>query len=100
MFEGRIYTLRFQCGERYPDDPPRVSFVTRVNLPGVNSSSGEVRGVALAGRLGDALDAVQVDRRMVAVLAKWQRSYTIKTVLSEIKRQASCTWWAELTSDL
>ena len=30
--------------------------------------------------------SIQVDNKMIHVLAKWQRSYTIKTVLSELKR--------------
>ena len=33
---------------------------------------------------------LQVDSRVFPVLAKWQRSYTIKTVLSELKRLCVC----------
>ncbi|CAI7991618.1 Ubiquitin-conjugating enzyme E2 variant 2 [Geodia barretti] len=68
-FEGRIYSLRFECGATYPDLPPVVRFITRLNMRGI-SGSGEV------------------DRRTFHALAKWQRSYTIKTVLSELKRFA------------
>ncbi|XP_064398197.1 ubiquitin-conjugating enzyme E2 variant 2-like [Halichondria panicea] len=67
-FDGRIYSLRVECGSNYPNVAPKVWFVTRVNLQGVNSSTGEV------------------DPRTVGVLAKWQKSYTIKILLSELKR--------------
>jgi hypothetical protein len=29
---------------------------------------------------------LQVDRKLFSVLSRWQRNYTIKTVLSELKR--------------
>ncbi|CAI7991614.1 Ubiquitin-conjugating enzyme E2 variant 2 [Geodia barretti] len=45
-----------------------LRFITRLNMRGI-SGSGEV------------------DRRTFHALAKWQRSYTIKTVLSELKRE-------------
>ena len=34
-----------------------------------------------------SLTLMQVDRKLFSVLSRWQRNYTIKTVLSELKRQ-------------
>jgi ubiquitin-protein ligase len=40
-FENRIYELSFYCGEKYPSEPPIVSFRTKINLPCVGGR-GEV----------------------------------------------------------
>ncbi|XP_030845094.1 ubiquitin-conjugating enzyme E2 variant 2-like [Strongylocentrotus purpuratus] len=67
-FEGRIYNLKVRCGKRYPDEPPTVYFITRLSLTCVDPQTGEVL------------------RNNLSVLDKWQRSYSIKTILSELKR--------------
>jgi ubiquitin-protein ligase len=41
-YEGRIYTLKVHCGDRYPEEAPVVRFQTRINLTGV-AANGSVR---------------------------------------------------------
>ena len=43
-FDGRIYSLKIECGPSYPEEQPSLSFLTRINLTGVNST-GQVRNV-------------------------------------------------------
>ncbi|XP_071958927.1 ubiquitin-conjugating enzyme E2 variant 2-like [Antedon mediterranea] len=67
VFDGRIYSLSMDCGMEYPDKPPIVRFLTRINLNCVNSTG-------------------LVETKKFSVLEKWQRNYTLKTVLSELRR--------------
>ena len=64
-FDGRIYALRIECGENYPDVPPYLQFETKITLPCVTD-----QGV--------------VDSRALPVLSQWKRSYTIADVLQAI----------------
>ncbi|KIM62506.1 hypothetical protein SCLCIDRAFT_1215102 [Scleroderma citrinum Foug A] len=69
VHENRIYSLRIDCGETYPDDPPTVRFISRVNLPFVNQSNGVV------------------ERSKLNVLVNWTRSESIETLLVSIRRE-------------
>ncbi|TQS31789.1 hypothetical protein Golomagni_07919 [Golovinomyces magnicellulatus] len=56
------------CGEKYPDGPPTIQFVSQVNLPCVNPRNGAV------------------DPAMLPCLAQWKRENTMETVLIELRR--------------
>ncbi|KAG6873007.1 Ubiquitin-conjugating enzyme spm2 [Termitomyces sp. Mi166 len=68
VHENRIYSLKITCGQNYPDSPPQVQFLSRVNLPFVNQINGKV------------------DPLNLAVLASWSRNSSIETVLVEIRK--------------
>jgi ubiquitin-protein ligase len=71
VHENRIYSLSIECGEDYPDRPPTIRFISRVNVPFVNQTSGEV------------------DPLRLAVLAHWNRNNTLETILVEMRKYVS-----------
>lgn len=70
--ENRIYSLNILCDENYPDKPPSVQFVSKINLPCVDSK-------------GHVLPA-QFD-----TLSHWKRTYTMETVLLELRKSMALT---------
>merc|ERR1711974_5210 len=65
-FEGRVIALKLVCGKDYPNVPPTVNFITRVNIN-------------IAGPTG-AFDASRFP-----FLAKWNSGYDMEKLLVEIK---------------
>lgn len=65
--ENRIYSLNIKCGEKYPDEPPIVTFVSKIALPCVDS-----QGNVLSSEL--------------EILKNWKRSYTMEIVLLELRK--------------
>ncbi|OKP12797.1 Ubiquitin-conjugating enzyme variant MMS2 [Penicillium subrubescens] len=41
VHENRIYSVNIHCGPDYPDNPPTIQFVSRVNIPCVDQQSGK-----------------------------------------------------------
>ena len=68
VHENRIYSLEIVCGEAYPDEPPTIKFVSRINIPFVNQTDGTI------------------DAAKLPVLTNWSRSNSIETLLVEIRR--------------
>ncbi|EPZ32748.1 UBC-like protein [Rozella allomycis CSF55] len=71
VHEFRIYSLKILCGDNYPDAPPEISFISKINLNCVNQTTGKVESSKLQ------------------CLKEWKRSYTIETVLTELKKEMS-----------
>lgn len=69
VHENRIYSLKIHCGDSYPEKPPTVQFLSRVNLPFVNQTDGKV------------------DPAKLSVLAQWGRDSSIETILVGIRRR-------------
>lgn len=68
VHENRIYSLRLVCGDSYPQVPPEIWFVTKINLPCVDQSNGRVRP----------------DQFMP--LLQWRTDYTMESLLAELRR--------------
>ncbi|GAA5912314.1 E2 ubiquitin-conjugating protein MMS2 [Sporobolomyces salmoneus] len=68
VHENRIYSLSIFCGPKCPDSPPEITFLTRINLPCVNQSTGKI------------------DRNRLPILSNWKHSYTLETILVELRR--------------
>ncbi|OMJ09223.1 Ubiquitin-conjugating enzyme spm2 [Smittium culicis] len=67
-YENRIYSLKLFCSDEYPDKPPTVSFLSKINLPCVSSD-----GKVMESKLN--------------CLNNWKRSYSLETVLVELRRE-------------
>lgn len=76
VHENRIYSVKIKCGPEYPDQPPEVTFISKVNLPCVDQKTGKVRwGLSHAvrkrygeadlklGRSGEVAHAVGLETR-------------------------------------
>ncbi|PVU95074.1 hypothetical protein BB561_002045 [Smittium simulii] len=67
-YENRIYSLKIHCDNSYPEYPPKIKFLTKINLPCVDSN-----GELLSAKLN--------------CLSNWKRSYSLETVLVEIRKE-------------
>lgn len=67
IFDGRIFELRITAGENYPNVPPKVRFVNKINLTCVDQSNGNV---------GGDLPSLQ----------QWNRNMSIEQVLVDIRK--------------
>lgn len=82
--ENRIYSVNIHCGDSYPDSPPTIQFVSKVNLPCVDQRNGKVQRYAGSGL--HTTDLSKVDPSKVPCLANWKRDYNMETILIELRR--------------
>ncbi|KAG9008474.1 E2 ubiquitin-conjugating protein mms2 [Tulasnella sp. JGI-2019a] len=68
VHENRIYSLKIYCGPSYPTNAPDISFLSRINLPCVNQTTGKV------------------DTSKLACLAGWRNTYSLETILVELRK--------------
>ncbi|UZJ54841.1 hypothetical protein CBS101457_004161 [Exobasidium rhododendri] len=68
VHQNRIYSLKIHCSDSYPDSPPTIWFLTRINLPCVNQQTGKV------------------EPNLLAALTNWKRQFTLETVLIELRK--------------
>ncbi|KAF7296393.1 UBIQUITIN-CONJUGAT-2 domain-containing protein [Mycena chlorophos] len=69
VHENRIYSLKITCGDNYPEQPPTIQFLSRVNVPFVSQTDGTV------------------DRAKLPVLAQWTRASSLEHVLVEMRKE-------------
>ena len=67
VYENRIYTLSIVCGPNYPDDPPMIKFLSKINLNSVDD-----KGVVKH-----------------KTLTNWKREYTMEKALLDIRSDMS-----------
>ncbi|KAL0637508.1 E2 ubiquitin-conjugating protein mms2 [Maublancomyces gigas] len=65
--ENRIYSLKIHCGNSYPDEPPIVHFISRINLPGVDAQNGRV-------------ELAKLQR-----VSNWNRDFTMERILVALR---------------
>ncbi|CAE6516260.1 unnamed protein product [Rhizoctonia solani] len=66
--ENRIYSLKIECGPNYPDVPPKITFISKVNLPFVGPTG-------------------KVEPSKLSVLTNWIRDTTLEVVLVQMRRE-------------
>ena len=67
-YANRVYRLLLACGADYPKKPPKVKFVTKVNMRGVDAKTGVVDG-------------------KVKGIAGWNEFSTIETLLLGLRKE-------------
>jgi ubiquitin-conjugating enzyme E2 variant len=67
VHDQRIYTLKIFCDLGYPEKAPLVKFISRINMDCVGPDG-------------------RINPNVFPVLGRWNRGYTIETVLTELRR--------------
>lgn len=67
VYQNRIYSLSIHCGQSYPDRPPEVKFLTKINLPCVKPDGS-------------------IDYNALPIFSHWSRDSTLETILLSLRR--------------
>ena len=67
--ENRLYSISIYCGPNYPNEAPRVRFLTRINLSCVNQGNGNV------------------DPSGFRILGNWNSSFSMENILVELRKE-------------
>ena len=84
--ENRIYSLKIHCGAQYPDVPPTVTFVSKINLPCVDQRTGRVWLCYCTTKVIH-WHSTQIDASRLPCLIQWRRDFNMETILIELRRQ-------------
>lgn len=76
--------MNIHCGPNYPDVPPTVQFVSRVNLPCVDQRTGKVDSSYYENI--HVLKGLKVDPSKLPVMVNWKRDNTMENILTELRR--------------
>ena len=65
----RFYSIKIVVGPSYPEQPPLIQFISKINLPCVNKNTGVVM------------------RNSISLLKNWNQETTIEKILLELKKE-------------
>ncbi|XP_043228006.1 ubiquitin-conjugating enzyme E2 variant 1-like, partial [Amphibalanus amphitrite] len=86
-FENRMYSLRLECGPKYPDECPAIRFITRINLSGVNAQTGVVSVEEFTEEMG--IGDGQKSKDMPVWIGKYVRGVAVQRPALFIRRRRS-----------
>ena len=75
----RFYELKIFVGEKYPHEAPQISFVSKINLAGVNQKNGAI------------------DNQYFSVLKNWTKNYTLQDALKGIRKEMESSAFKKLS---
>jgi len=68
VHDGRIYTVKMYCDIKYPQQPPKVRFESRINISCVTANG-------------------TVEPRLFHTLGRWSPEKTLETILVDLRRE-------------
>jgi ubiquitin-conjugating enzyme E2 variant len=75
----RFYELKMVVGQNYPQEPPQIKFVSKINLAGVNQKNGTI------------------DNQYFSVLKNWTKNNTLQDALKGIRKEMESSAFKKLS---